>query len=67
LAGGTTLYTEFEDLNAYVYHSAHGILLDGLIWCLGPYVDDSREYGAFRIHLARSTRYLVRRCCRISD
>jgi hypothetical protein len=61
------VYTQFEDLNLYVYHSARGLLLDVLIWCLAPYVDDSREYGAPRIYLAQATRYLVRRCYRISD
>jgi len=54
------VYTQFEDLNAYVYYSAQGVLLDGLIWCLGPYVYDTREYGSFRICLARATRSLVR-------
>jgi len=61
------LHTEFEDLNLYVYHSAHGAMLDALIWCLGPYVHESREYGVLRIYLAQATRYLVRRWCRISD
>jgi hypothetical protein len=54
---------DFRELNAYVYHSVHGALLDVVIWCLGPYVDDSREYGFARIWLARATRAIVRRCC----
>lgn len=61
------MHTQFEDLNAYVYYSMQGILLDGLIWCLGPYVYESREYGLFRICLARVTRSLVRRWFRITD
>lgn len=60
-------YTDFEDINAYVYHSAHGVILDGLIWCLGPYVDDSRDYGLFRIYLAHATRAFVRRWWLIAD
>ena len=57
------MYTSFEDLNAYIYHSAQVVLLDGVIWCLGPYVDDSRGYGRFRIYLAQLTRLIVRSCC----
>ena len=61
------MHTQFQDLNAYVYYSMQGILLDGLIWCLGPFVCDSREYSSFRIRLALLTRSLVRRWCRITD
>lgn len=53
----------FEELNAFVYHSMHGALLDVVIWCLGPYVDDTREYGLARMYLARATRAIVRRYC----
>ena len=56
------MYSRFEELNAYVYHSAHGALLDGLIWCLGPYVDDRQDYGLLRICLARVTRTILRGC-----
>ena len=61
------MLTLFEDLNAYVYYSMQGVLLDGLIWCLGPYVCETREYGLFRIGLAQATRALVRRWFRITD
>jgi len=61
MLGGRTLRSDFEELNAYIYHSVHGALLDVVIWCLGPYVDDAREYGRLRIHLARATHTLVRR------
>ncbi len=54
--------TEFEEFNAFVYHSGRGALLDVVIWCLGPYVDDTREYGRLRVRLARATRAVVRRC-----
>ena len=57
------MHSEFEELNALAYHSVHGALLDVVIWCLGPYVDDSRGYGRLRILLARATRSLVRRWC----
>jgi hypothetical protein len=53
--------SDFEEINAYVYHSGRGALLDLVIWCLGPYVDDSREYGRLRVWLARATRSVVRR------
>jgi hypothetical protein len=55
------VYPEFEELNAYAYHSVRGALLDVVIWCLGPYVDDTRDYGLLRIYLARATRSAVRR------
>ena len=61
------MHSQFEELNAYVYHSARGAMLDGLIWCLGPYVDDSREYGYLRVCLAQLTRKVVRAWCRIDD
>ena len=57
--------SEFEELNEYAYHSLHEALLDVVIWCLGPYVDDSSEYGFVRICLARATRASVRGCCRV--
>ena len=57
------MYSQFEELNAYAYHATRGALLDVVIWCLGPYVDDTRGYGLFRIHLANFTRTVVRRCC----
>jgi hypothetical protein len=59
------VYSEFEELNAYAYHSVRGALLDVVIWCLGPYVDDTQSYGRLRIHLARATRSVVRRCCTV--
>ena len=57
---------DFHELNAYVYHSAHGAFLDGVIWCLGPFVDDTRSYGVFRIVLALSMRRLVRGWLRLA-
>ena len=59
---GAEVYSDFEELNAYAYHTGHGALLDIVIWCLGPYVDDTREYGRARLWLARGTRSIVRRC-----
>lgn len=52
--------SQFEEINAYVYHSMRGVFLDGLIWCLGPYVDETREYGLFRLYLARATCTILR-------
>ena len=51
----------FGEVNAYVYHSARGAFFDAVIWCLGPIVDDSRDYSRFRVGLARAT-YHVCRC-----
>ena len=54
----------FEEVNAYVYHSARGAFFGGVIWCLGPVVDDSQDYSRFRIGLAAVTyrvcRYFIR-------
>ena len=58
--------SDFEEINAYVYHSIHGALLDVVIWCLGPYVDETRQYGRARVCLARATRAVVRRCCAVT-
>jgi len=55
--------SQFAEINAYVYHSARGVVLDIVIWCLGPYVDDTREYGVLRIVMARGTRAFLRRWC----
>ena len=55
--------SQFAEINAYVYHSARGVVLDVVIWCLGPYVDDTREYGLLRVVLARGTRAALRRWC----
>ena len=54
------MYSDFEDLNLYVYNSAHEAVLDVLIWCLGPYVDRVGEFGYFRIYLAWTTRLILR-------
>jgi hypothetical protein len=54
---------DFAEINAYVYYSAQGAVLDGVIWCLGPYVDDSRDYGWLRVLLARATRSVLRPLC----
>lgn len=51
----------FEELNLFVYHSVRGLFYDAVIWCLGPFVDDSRSYGAMRCYLALLTRSMCRR------
>jgi hypothetical protein len=65
--GAGTVYSDFEELNAYVYNSMQCIVLDVLIWCLGPFADDSRDYGWCRTGLAVVTRAAVRRCWRFDD
>lgn len=49
------MLTVFEEFNLWVYHTLRGIVLDGVIWCLGPVIDDSREYGLLRLYLAAAT------------
>lgn len=49
------MYSAFEEINLYVYHSARGAVLDVVIWCLGPLADESREYGVLRQYLAFAT------------
>ena len=55
------MQTAFEELNLYAYYTAQGVVYDLLIWCLGPFVDESREYGLARCLLATLTRRLCRR------
>ena len=55
--------SEFEELNQLAYESLRSGVLDLLIWCLGPYVDDRKSYGALRILLARFTRAVLRPWC----
>ncbi len=50
----------FEELNLFAYHALRGALLDVVIWCLGPLVDDTRRYGTFRLYLAALTRVACR-------
>ena len=50
----------FDELNEYVYHSVRGVFFDFIIWCLGPMVDESRDYGLFRCYLAVATRGVCR-------
>lgn len=49
------MYSTFEQLNLYVYNSVRGLILDMVIWCLGPLVDESRDYGLIRHCLALAT------------
>ena len=49
---------DFAAINLHVYHSVVSVFLDAVIWCLGPYADDSRDYGLARHLLARLTRRL---------
>jgi hypothetical protein len=51
----------FREFNVFVYCSTISAFLDVVLWCLGPYVDDSREYGYPRLVLAVATR----KACRV--
>ena len=57
----------FAEVNAYVYHSARGAFYDGVIWCLGPVVDDSRIYSWPRMWLAFVTNRICRRVLRVEN
>lgn len=59
--------TDFVAINAYIYHSVRGVFYDGVIWALGPVVDDSRDYGWPRVLLARTTCTICRRVLRVED
>lgn len=49
------MQTRFEELNLFAYDALRGAVYDVVIWCLGPLVDDSRDYGLFRLYLAAAT------------
>ena len=59
------MLSAFEEFNLYVYNSARGMLLDGVIWCLGPMIEEAREYGIFRHLLALMTAKACRGYLRI--
>ena len=48
------------EANLVLYHSARSTIFDGIIWCLGPLADDTREYGWHRQVLAAVTRRVCR-------
>lgn len=48
--------TDFEELNLIAYYSLLNLVLDLVIWCLGPCLDDSRDYALPRHVLAAVTR-----------
>jgi hypothetical protein len=51
--------SDFEALNLILYYRVINGLLDLVIWCLGPYVHRTREYGFLRRRLGAVTRW----CC----
>ena len=55
------VYPLFLEFNLWLYHRGRGVFLDGVIWCLGPYVDHSPDYGVIRRWVAVATR----RACRL--
>lgn len=61
------MLTLFEEFNLYAYNSLRGLGFDAVIWCLGPVIDDSREYGVFRLYLAAATRKACRKWYGIAD
>jgi hypothetical protein len=59
------MLSTFEEINLYVYYSVQGVFLDGVIWCLGPLADETREYGMLRQYLAVATVKVCRSYLRI--
>jgi hypothetical protein len=49
------MLSAFEEFNLYVYNSARGLVLDAVIWCLAPMIEEKHEYGIFRHCLALAT------------
>jgi hypothetical protein len=60
-------HSGFAEVNAYVYHSLRSTFYGAVIWCLGPVVDDSVEYGRARLWLAAVTLNVCRRFVRAED
>jgi len=50
----------FLEFNLYTYWVLVNGVLDVILWCLAPYIDDSREYGLARRLLAVATHRVVR-------
>ncbi len=50
----------FLEFNLYAYWALVNAVLDVILWCLAPYIDDSREYGPTRRVLAVVTCRVVR-------
>jgi hypothetical protein len=59
--------SDFEELNLFAYYALVNGVLDILLWCLGPRVDDSREYGWLRHALAEVTSRVLRFWLRLRD
>lgn len=55
------MQTQFEQFNTHLYYTVIGVFLDVVIWCLGPLVDEERDYARPRLYLAAITRHLCRR------
>jgi hypothetical protein len=55
----------FEEMNLYVYNSVRGWILDCVIWCLAPMIEEGSEYGIFRHCLALATAKTCRAYLRI--
>lgn len=60
-ARGGAMQDVFREFNVFVYCSAVSAILDVVLWCLGPYVDDSHPYSTPRLVLAVATR----KACRV--
>ena len=50
----------FREFNVFIYCSTVSAFLDVVLWCLGPFVDDARDYSFPRLVLAVTTRKACR-------
>ena len=59
------MLSAFEEFNLYIYNSVRGMVLDAVIWCLGPMIEEDREFGIFRHCIALATAKACRGYLRI--
>jgi hypothetical protein len=60
------MLSAFEEFNLYVYNTARGFVLDAVIWCLGPMIEEDRDFGIFRHCIALATAKVCRGYLRLS-
>ena len=49
------MFSQFQQLNIHAYYTLVGVFLDFVIWCLGPLVDEEKDYSLARYYLAAVT------------
>jgi hypothetical protein len=61
------MYDRFTEANLDAFDALHGVFLDAVIWCLGPVVDETKDYGLARRCLAVATCSLCRCVLDVED